>query len=89
MAAEFLTFDELIKIWSDVTGRAGVHVKCSSGDFIKVWGRFGEELAVQFEFLEVFTDWDGLYNTVSKEELGIGEGVRGHREALESLKEHL
>ena len=90
VAPEILSFGDILKVWSEVTGRQGVYVECSVEDFEKLWGVLGNELASQLKFGELVTDWNAGMKSgfVGPEELGIAEAV-GLKQALEALKDNL
>ncbi|KAF2471148.1 NAD(P)-binding protein [Lindgomyces ingoldianus] len=87
VAPEILSFGEMMKIWSEVTGRPGVYVQCSKEAYEEIWGLPGNEMAMQLKFGEEITDWMANFDWVNMEELGIKkEEVPGCKMALEGLK---
>jgi len=87
---EIMSFEDIVKVWSEVTGKQGVYVECSFKDFEKMWGVPGNEMASQFEFGVNVTDWNAAAKGafVGPEELGITEAI-GLKGALEALKDVL
>ncbi|KAF2640724.1 NAD(P)-binding protein [Massarina eburnea CBS 473.64] len=84
---ETLTFGEMMKIWSEVTGRQGEFLQSSVEDFSRIWGIGGEEMASQLVFGEAVPDWTQDLPFVGMEELGIAkEEVPGLKATLEELK---
>lgn len=87
VAPETLTFGEMMKIWSEVTGRSGHYVACSPEEYGNIWGSGGAELASQLVAGEVMGDWATGHDVVGMEELGISaEEAPGIRRTLESIK---
>lgn len=87
VAPETLTFGEMLKIWSEVTGRQGVYMQTSVEGYVEAWGIGGQELVDQLVFGEVAVDWVAGVDLVGMQELGIKEEeVLGLRATLEGLK---
>ncbi|KAF9877909.1 hypothetical protein CkaCkLH20_04485 [Colletotrichum karsti] len=87
LALEKLTFQEMIDIWSEVTGKKGAIMECSLEDYRKVWGVGGYEFGLQLKFGEMCDPWKETEEFVTAEELGIRpEEVVGFRGAIEALK---
>ncbi|KAK7414182.1 hypothetical protein QQX98_006968 [Neonectria punicea] len=92
ISAEYCTYGDMLKIWSEVTGRPAAFVSCSLSDYEGLWGGGGKEIGLQLKFNESVRDWLALVKDkhVSKEELGITSGeIKGFRHALEVIKESL
>ncbi|ORY04863.1 hypothetical protein BCR34DRAFT_591066 [Clohesyomyces aquaticus] len=92
VAPEVLSFAEMLKIWSEVTGRPAVYVECSFEAYEELWGIGGKEIGVQFKYGEVVSDWTKTTSEgfVSMKELGITEEeAPGMKKALEGLKAFL
>lgn len=90
VAPEVLTFGEMMKQWSEVTGRPGVYFQVPKSQYDEMWGIPGSELSDQLVFGELVPDWDGPYNAVTKEELGITDIDKiGFKAALGGLKAFL
>ncbi|KAF1961297.1 NAD(P)-binding protein [Byssothecium circinans] len=90
VAPETLTYGEMLKIWSEVSGRQGVFVQISVEDFARIWGVWGEEIGSQFVFGEQVTDWTVGMPLAGMQELGIKkEEVHGFKAVLEGFKELL
>lgn len=89
---DYLSFEEVIKEWSAVTGKSGVYSEVSDAVAESIWGVFGTELASQFRWSEKHPDWSTCKpdnEVVSLEKLGVKEKVVGLRAALEALKSDL
>lgn len=87
LALEKLTFQEMIDIWSEVTGKKGTIITCTLEDYKKVWGVGGYEFGLQLKFGEMCDPWAETEDFVTPEELGIDpKEVVGFRGAIESLK---
>jgi hypothetical protein len=87
VAAEFLSFGDMLKIWGEALGRRTVYVETTVESFTNLWGPAGEEMALQFKWGEEM-DWSsdlGGGQFVTKEELGI-ENCVGFRSTIEKLK---
>jgi len=90
IAPETLSFGEMLDIYGEVTGRQVGYVQCSIGDYEKIWGPGGKELADQLVFGEQFEQGWGSEGGVPMAELGIKpEEVPGFRKTIESLKDQL
>ncbi|KAJ4983430.1 hscarg dehydrogenase [Stagonosporopsis vannaccii] len=91
VATEFLSYHDMAKMWSEVTGRTALHVKCSVEDYARLYGDFGKDLAAQLLYGEVIEDWNKWTpNLISKEELGIANNeVPGHKVTLERFRKSL
>lgn len=85
---ETLSFDEILKVWSKVTGKEAVYVEIAFEAFNRLWGPYGEEMGRQFKFGAEFGDWDALEPDVIKmEDLGIERSeLKGLEETLKVLK---
>ena len=71
---EDLSWNEMLQIWSEVTGKPAQYVHCTTEEFNNVWGPAGEELCRQFKWGEMIPDWlTQTENYVSKEDLEITE----------------
>jgi hypothetical protein len=90
VCTEFLSFGEMLEIWSTVTGKSAVFVECSAEEYEELWGVAGKEIAQQMKYGETVTDWDAnaVGGFVSKKDLGITEDI-GFKTSLESLKQLL
>lgn len=83
---EDLSWNEMLQIWSEVTGKPVQYVHCTTEEFNNIWGPAGEELCRQFKWSEMIPDWlTQTENYVSKEDLEITEDI-GFRKAIEGLK---
>ena len=87
MTTEIVTFAELLKTWQEISGKRGTYVQCSTETFTQIWGPWGLELALQYEFGEAVADWNSSYETVGFDKLGLKDGdLKGVRDTLEGLK---
>ena len=88
VAPETLSFEEHLRIWSEVTGKRATFVQCSFDEFVGIFGPAGEEYALQLKWGEIVTDWSSGVEGgfVGAQELGISPKGIGHRDALEKLK---
>jgi hypothetical protein len=88
---EALSFEDILKVWSKVTGKEAEYVGISSEAFSRIWGPYGEEVGVGFEFGAEFGYWDALQpNMVKAEGLGIKRSeLKGLEETFEMLKPEL
>ncbi|TKA80145.1 hypothetical protein B0A55_03324 [Friedmanniomyces simplex] len=87
-----LTFTEILKIWSEVSGREAEYVPISPQAFEAIWGPGGKEMAMQYQSGEMWEDWDTLKpgEVCTPEELGVkAEELVGLKQELEKLKSHL
>ena len=73
---EIWTMEQILAIWAEVSGKEAVYVQLSFEEYKKLWGVYGEEMAMQFKFGEMAGgDWEtwtkvkGLL--VQPEDLGI------------------
>ncbi|KAI8937499.1 hypothetical protein NX059_005217 [Plenodomus lindquistii] len=91
VAPEVITFGEILKIWSEVSGKDSLYVEVSKQSFEDLWGIGGNEFGRQLHFGEVVPDWTAHLGSdyVSKEQLGITEQNIGVKAALESMKSSL
>ncbi|KFZ16051.1 hypothetical protein V501_02430 [Pseudogymnoascus sp. VKM F-4519 (FW-2642)] len=92
LVTDYLSFEEVIKEWSAVTGKNGVYSEVSDVVAESIWGIYGSELASQFRWSESYPNWSACKpenEVVSLEKLGIREKVVGLKAALEALKSDL
>jgi hypothetical protein len=92
LVTEYLSFEEVLKVWEKVTGRAAVYCEASDDVAEALWNVYGAELASQFRFSEQFPDWNSVKpknEVVTLEQLGIRDKVIGLEGTLESLKSSL
>lgn len=89
VALEKLTFQEMVDIWSDVTGKKCVFTEITADDAARQFGEAGRELAMQFRYGEECDPWEVTDEHISPSELGISEdevvGCRGTLEGLRKL----
>ena len=90
VAPEILSFGEMLKIWSEVSGKDAEFIQCTAEEFTRLWGAAGDEMAQQLRFGEGVEGWHAHVPFVTMEELGIGEEeAPGIRRTLEGLKDLL
>jgi hypothetical protein len=88
VALEKWTFQQMIDVWSEVTGKNGRLIECTLEDWTKLWGPAGNELALQFKFGMKCDPWVETEDHISPEELGIDtQEVVGFRGTIEALKQ--
>ena len=89
---ETLTFQQILSIWSEVSGKEAVYIEVNFEEFEKLWGVFGVEMAMQYKFGEVAEgDWEILMREkgllVQPQEVGIEKGdLTDLRQTLEGMK---
>ncbi|KAF2751405.1 NAD(P)-binding protein [Sporormia fimetaria CBS 119925] len=87
VALEKMTFQEMMDVWSEVTGKKGVYMETTIDAWTKLWGPAGNELGLQFKFGEMCDPWEETDEFISPEELGIDKNeVVGFRGTIEGLK---
>lgn len=88
VALEKWTFEEMIHVWSEITGKKGVFVETTIDAWTKLWGPAGTELGLQFKFGEMCDPWEeNDEDFISAKELGIEEKeVIGFKGTIEGLK---
>ncbi|KAI4608552.1 hypothetical protein J4E83_008988 [Alternaria metachromatica] len=86
VALEKMTYQEMVDVWSKVTGKSCVFAELSMETAAKLYGDVGNELALQFKYGEACDPWEVTEKFVSPEELGIDAGeVVGFRSTIEGL----
>lgn len=87
VALEKWTFQQMLDVWSEITGKKAVFVETTLEAWTALWGPAGNELGLQFRFGEMCDPWEVTAEHISAEELGIKEEeVVGCRGTLEGLK---
>jgi hypothetical protein len=87
VALEKWTFQQMVDVWSEVTGKPCVFGEISMEAVTKLYGDMGNELAKQFKFGEACDPWEVTDEFISPEELGIDKNeVVGFRGTIEGLK---
>jgi isopenicillin N synthase-like dioxygenase len=85
---ETLSFGEMLKIWSEVTGRQSVYIQATRQDYENLFWHAGKDLALQLEFGEVVTDWLAGKDVATPADLDIKEEeVPGFRQTMETFKD--
>lgn len=86
VALEKMTYQEMVDVWSKVTGKSCVFAELSMETAAKLYGDVGNELALQFKYGEACDPWEVTEEFVSPGELGIDAGeVVGFRGTIEGL----
>ncbi|KAH8200577.1 hypothetical protein TruAng_005229 [Truncatella angustata] len=87
VALEKWTFQNMVEVWSEITGKPARYIECTLEDWTKIWGPAGNELALQFKFGERCDPWVETDEHISPEDLGIArDEVVGFRGTIEGLK---
>lgn len=83
--SDVLTFTEILKVWSEVTGHEAEYLPMSFDSFARLWGPAGVEMAQQYAFGEAVDDWEAQkkQDICQPEEIGI------KKEQLVDLRGHL
>ena len=85
-ALEALSFGQMLDMWSEVTGKPAVYVRCGIEEWTALWGAVGNEIALQFAFGEAVVPWELTDEFITPAELGIDEAeVVGFRATIEGL----
>jgi NAD(P)-dependent dehydrogenase (short-subunit alcohol dehydrogenase family) len=86
VALEKMSYEEMLDVWSEVTGKKCVFMQISTQAFAQLYGAMGEELVLQFQYGEACDPWEVTEDFVSPDQLGIDEeevvGLRGTIEGL-------
>jgi hypothetical protein len=86
VALEKWTFQQMVDVWSQVTGKKCVFSQISSEAVTKLYGDVGAELALQFKYGEACDPWEETEEHISPEELGIDrKEVVGFKGTIEGL----
>lgn len=87
VALEKWTFQDMVTVWSEVTGKPAVFMQVTPEAITALHGVVGTELALQFQFGEACDPWEETKDHISPEELGINRNeVVGFRGTIEGLK---
>ncbi|CAO2648767.1 Nn.00g097160.m01.CDS01 [Neocucurbitaria sp. VM-36] len=85
VALEKWTFQEMLDLWSEITGKECVFTEISIDAVTKLYGNLGNELPLQFKFGEACDPWE-TEEHISPEGLGIiRDEVVGFRGSIEGL----
>jgi hypothetical protein len=68
-----LSFTEILKVWSEVSGKDATYVPISVEGFEALWGPGGKEMGAQYFSGELWDDWNTLKPNVvcTSEDLGV------------------
>jgi hypothetical protein len=83
-----LSAGDVLKTWSEATGKKAEYVKVSLEDFDRMWPMWGMEMGVMLKFWDEAKDksWSGEEGIVGAEELGVEVGkLVGLKAAFEGL----
>lgn len=86
--AEDTTTGQMLKDWSEVTGKKSVYVQTPLEDFNKVWPVWGEEMGSMMKMWDEVTDraWTGEEGILTRDDLGISvKNLAGVKEALAQM----
>lgn len=87
VALEKWTFQDMMDVWGEVTGKTGVLMECTQEAYSRLWGPPGHELGLQFKFGEMCDPWQETKEFISPGELDIDTNeVVGFRQTIEGLK---
>ncbi|KAK5651926.1 hypothetical protein OQA88_11585 [Cercophora sp. LCS_1] len=87
VALERWTFQQMIDVWSEITGKKGVFIETTAEAWTRLWGPAAAELSLQFKYGELCDPWEVTDEFISPAELGIDENeVVGFRGTIEGLK---
>lgn len=88
--SEIKTFEQILEVWSEVTGKDAVYVELTPAEYERIWGAYGREMAMQYAFGADTPDWEVMRKdeVVSPAELGVSPdqliGLKGNLEQLRS-----
>lgn len=88
VATEETTTGQLLKDWSEVTGKPAVYVETSLEQFNSVWPGWGQEMGVMLSAWSELRErsWSGEEGILTKEDLGIaGEKFAGTKEVYAKM----
>ena len=86
VALERWTFQEMVNVWSEITGKKCVFTEITMEAVTKLYGPLGNELALQFRFGEACDPWKVTEDHISPEDLDIDpDEVVGFRGTIEGL----
>lgn len=87
VALEKLSFQEMLDIWAEVTGRKAMYVQATAETFVNLWGVAGRVMGQQNVLVESVDPWEETEKHISYADLGIKrEDIVGYRGALEGMK---
>ncbi|KAF1845600.1 NAD(P)-binding protein [Cucurbitaria berberidis CBS 394.84] len=88
VALEKWTFQEMVDVWSEITGKSCVFTEITMEAVTKLYGDMGNELALQFKYGEACDPWEETDDHISPEELSIDKNeVVGFRGTIEGLQQ--
>lgn len=88
VALEKWTFQQMIDVWSEVTGKKGILMETTADAWTKLWGPAGNELSLQFKYGELCDPWEEDETFISAKELAIDpKEVVGFKGTIEKLKQ--
>ncbi|KAF5849418.1 hypothetical protein GGP41_006367 [Bipolaris sorokiniana] len=88
VALEKWTFQQMVDVWSEVTGKNCVYAEISPETATQLHGLAGAELSLQFKYGEACDPWEVTDDFISPEEFGIDpKEVVGFRGTIQGLKD--
>jgi len=84
---EDTTAGEMLQTWADAQGKKAQYVQTDKETYYSVYPIWGEEMGVMMQFWNDFRDlsWSGEDGILTKEHLGVHEGLVGIRDAFAAL----
>ncbi|KAK5166848.1 uncharacterized protein LTR77_007577 [Saxophila tyrrhenica] len=85
-----MTFTDILKVWSEVTGKEAVYMPIAPEAFNKLYGPAGVEMSMQYQSGELWGDWERLKGDamVQPGDIGISKDqlvdLRGDLEILKA-----
>jgi hypothetical protein len=87
VALEKWTFQQMLDVWCEVTGKKGVFVPCTLDTFTELFGLAGREYGLQLQYGERCDPWKESGDFIGVKELDIDPNeVVGFRGVMEKLK---
>ena len=91
--SETISMEEVLKIWSEVTGKRVTWLQCSVEEYEQIYGVYGKEIGAQWALFGGREDgkWDAKHEgqMISTSDLGLDGKLMGLKEAFEKDKERL
>lgn len=72
---DLLSFTDILKVWSEVSGKEAVYVPIAPEAFNQIWGAAGVEMSMQYQSGELWGDWERLKgaDVVQPGDIGISK----------------
>jgi len=86
-SVEETTAGEMLQTWAKAQGKTAQYVQVDGPTFNAIWPGWSEEMGVMMEFWENAKDrsWTGEENILTREDLGVKDGVIGLETAFAAL----